>query len=462
MNSAIPTRTTTAATAAAWTSVLTILLASLAHADTIYLRGGEKLIGKVTKDEKAKVVIQSQSLGRVEIPRERIERVELDPPPVAQPPNALPGQPFVPPPPAVVSQPLLAPTNPPVAIAASTNTPAKHRWFWQSKLPADDASTDWIQLQSGEWLRGKLHGMQNRKMEFESDELDDLTFDWKDIQQVIAPRALVSYGDRQSAAGSVRVDREKVIVTGVEEVSFPRYDLVGIAPGSPRELDYWSGKFSVGLNLRSGNTKQTDLVSKIKLERRTPRTHLKLEYVGNFSELNGVESVNNQRVTETFDSFLTRRLFVRLPQAEYYHDPFQNIDRRTTIGAGIGYYLIDRPKVEWLVSGGPGYQRIRFSTVEAGEPNERSTPAFILQSSFDIELTKRTDLELFYEAIAANANSGGFTHHAGVTLEIDLTRRIDLDISLIWDRISNPQADSSGVVPKNDDLRLNLSIGVKF
>ena len=444
--------------------VAAVLLVSLvlAHADTIYLRSGEKVIGKVTKDEKAKVIIQTQTLGRVEIPRERIERVELDPPPVAQPPNALPGQPFVPPPPAVVSQPLLAPTNPPVAIAASTNTPAKHRWFWQSKLPADDASTDWIQLQSGEWLRGKLHGMQNRKMEFESDELDDLTFDWKDIHQVIAPQALVSYGDRQSAAGSVRVDREKVIVTGVEEVSFPRYDLVGIAPGSPRELDYWSGKFSVGLNLRSGNTKQTDLVSKIKLERRTPRTHLKLEYVGNFSELNGVESVNNQRVTETFDSFLTRRLFVRLPQAEYYHDPFQNIDRRTTIGAGIGYYLIDRPKVEWLVSGGPAYQRIRFSTVEAGESEERSTPAFALQSSFDIELTKRTDLELSYGGIVANADSGGFTHHAGITLEIDITRRIDLDISFTWDRITNPQAGSDGVVPKNDDLRLNLSLGLKF
>ena len=453
-----------AATVAVWTSGLAILLTALAlaRADTIYLRGGEKVIGKVNTDERTKVVIESQTLGRLTILRERIERIELDPPPVAQPSNAPPGRPFVAPPPVAAPRPLLAPPTPPAATTRSTNLPAPHRWFWQPKTAKDDASTDWLQLKSGEWLRGKLHGMQNRKLEFESDELDDLMFDWKDVHQVIAPRALVSYGDRQSAAGSVRVDREKVIVTGVEEVSFPRYDLVGIAPGTPRELDYWSGKFNVGLNLRAGNTRQSDLVSKIKLERRTPQTHLKLEYTGNFSELNGVESVNNQRLTETFDLFLTRRLFLRVPQAEYYHDPFQNIDRRTTVGGGVGYYFIDRPKVEWLVSGGPAYQRIRFSTVEAGEPQERSTPAFSLQSSFDIELTKRTDLELSYEAIVANQNSGGFTHHAGITLEIDLTRRIDLDISLIWDRITHPQADSSGVAPKNDDLRLNLSLGVKF
>jgi putative salt-induced outer membrane protein YdiY len=443
-------------------TVAAVLLAATAaaHADTIYLRGGEKLIGKVVSDEKTKVVIKSQALGRLEIPRDRIERVELDPPPVAQPANPATGQKFVPPPPATTAKAPVAPTN--SLGAATTNASPKHRWFWQRKSPADEASTDWIQLKSGEWLRGRLYGMQNRKLEFESDELDDLTFDWKDIHQVISPQALVSYGDRESTWGALRVDRENVTVTGAKEVKFRRYDLVGIAPGSPRERDYWSGRFNVGLNLRSGNTRQADLVTKIKLERRTPITHLKLEYVGNFSEVSGVETVNNQRATESFDYFLTRRLFVRVPYTEYYHDPFQNIAHRLTVGGGMGYYLIDTPKVEWLVSGGPAYQFIRFDTVEPGEETERSTPAFSLQSNLDIELTKRVDLELGYQGIAAQENAGGVTHHGSVTLEIDLTRRIDLDISFIWDRIGSPQADSAGEVPKKDDFRLNLSLGVKF
>jgi hypothetical protein len=323
-------------------------------------------------------------------------------------------------------------------------------------------STDWIQLKSGEWLRGRLYGMQNRKLEFESDELDDLVFDWKDVHQVILPKALVSYGDQESAWGAVRVDRETVTVTGDREAKFPRYDLVGIAPGSPRELDYWSGKFNVGLTLRAGNTEQADLVTKFKLERRTPRTHLKLEYNGNYSELEGVENVNNQRATESFDIFLTRRFFVRVPYTEYYHDPFQNIDHRLTMGGGVGYYLIDRPKFEWLVSGGPAYQYIRFDTVQPGEQKDRSTPAGTFQTSLDIDLTRWVDLEVGYQIIAAGPEAGGFTHHGTITFEIDVTRRIDLDITLIWDRISNPQTESSGVVPEKDDFRLNLSLGVKF
>jgi hypothetical protein len=437
----------------AGTVVLLLSGLTIASADTVFLRGGEKLIGKVISNAGMKVVIQSQTLGRLEIARDQVERVELDPP------SPTANQPFVPAPPAAVTNAVSAPTNAPVAIV-STNAPPKHRWFWQRKRPDDDAA--WIQLKSGEWLRGRLFGMQNRKLEFESDELDELIFDWKDIHQVVTPRALVSYGDRQSAWGSVYVDRENVTVKGAEDVRFPRYDLVGIAPGSPRELDYWSGKFNVGLNLRAGNTEQADLVTKIQLDRRTPNTHLRLDYVGNYGSVNGVENVNNQRGNESFDIFLTRRLFVRIPYAEYYSDPFQNIGRRVTVGAGIGYYLIDRPKVEWLVSGGPAYQYIRFDTVQAGESEERSTPAFALQTSLDIELTKRIDLEIGYQTIVANENSGGLTHHGTITLEIDVTRRIDLDISLIWDRIGNPQADSSGSVPKKDDLRLNLSFGVKF
>ena len=54
------------------------------------------------------------------------------------------------------------------------------------------------------------------------------------------------------------------------------------------------------------------------------------------------------------------------------------------------------------------------------------------------------------------------TRRSSFTLEIDLTRRLDLDVSFIWDRTENPQADAGGVEPQKNDFRLNLSLGVKF
>lgn len=43
-----------------------------------------------------------------------------------------------------------------------------------------------------------------------------------------------------------------------------------------------------------------------------------------------------------FDCWLSRRLYVILPQVEYFKDPFQNIAHRLTLGGGVGYDLIDR------------------------------------------------------------------------------------------------------------------------
>ena len=44
-------------------------------------------------------------------------------------------------------------------------------------VPPVDETFDWIQLTSGEWLKGELKVLYNYKLEFDSDELDLLTFE---------------------------------------------------------------------------------------------------------------------------------------------------------------------------------------------------------------------------------------------------------------------------------------------
>ena len=44
---------------------------------------------------------------------------------------------------------------------------------------------DWIQLNSGEWLKGDLKVLYDHSLEFDSDELGLLYFDWEDVYQVI-------------------------------------------------------------------------------------------------------------------------------------------------------------------------------------------------------------------------------------------------------------------------------------
>jgi putative salt-induced outer membrane protein YdiY len=329
-------------------------------------------------------------------------------------------------------------------------------------VPPEDGF-DWIQLRSGEWLKGQLKAMQQRQLEFDSEELNDLTFDWKDIRQVRSDRTLdLLFMDGRKMSGPVTVTPEEVAVGGEKPQVFPRDQLQSFTPGGSKELNYWSGMVSLGLTLRAGNTEQVEYNAQARLQRRTPATRFSLDYIGNISSFNGVENANNTRVNSEFDLWLSRRFYLILPQLEYYRDPFQNLKARVTAGGGAGYDLIDHPNLEWNISTGPAYQYAWFEPTQPGDPMEKGTAALVFGSRFDWDITQRIGLILEYRGQYTSREVGETTHHAVGTLSLELTKRFDLNVSLIWDRISNPKVGLDDVQPKPDDFRLVVGVGAHF
>jgi YD repeat-containing protein len=324
-------------------------------------------------------------------------------------------------------------------------------------------SFDWIQLKSGEWLKGRIKAMQDRELEFDSEELDDLTFDWKDVRQVRSQRVMdVLFMDGKKFSGPVTITPVDVTVGSPVPLILPRDRLQSLTPGGSRERNYWSGKASLGLTLREGNTEQVEYNASANLQRRTPATRLSLQYIGNVSSVDGVESANNHRVNGEFDLWLSRRFYVILPFAEYYRDPFQNLAHRLTTGAGVGYDIVDRPKVEWNITAGPAYQHAWFESNQPGEPKEQGSGALAFGSRFDWDITRRIELILEYRGQYTSRQVGETTHHSVSTLSFDLTKRFDLDISFVWDRIAIPKVGADGAQPKKDDFRLIVGLGVDF
>jgi putative salt-induced outer membrane protein YdiY len=351
-------------------------------------------------------------------------------------------------------------------VASTTNLPPvtkpAPRLPDVSWVPPED-DFDWVQLKSGEWLKGKLKAMQDQVLEFDSEEMELQTFDWKDIRQLRSSHAnemlFESFG---LFSGPVNITPDFVQIGGVEPRSFPRADLQSITPGGAGERNLWSGRVSLGLSIDSGNTSSVDYNAQVRLQRRTPITRLSIDYLGNVSTQNDVQSANNHRVTGEFDYWLSRRLYLIVPRVEYYRDTFQNIDHRNTLGGGVGYDLIDRKRLEWNVSAGPAYQNTVFNSVPAGEPAERNAAALTFGSKLDWDITQRIELLLEYQGQYTSRSSGETYHHTVSTLSIDITKRFDLDISFIWDRTQNPRPNSSGVVPKKDDFRLVVGLGMRF
>lgn len=334
---------------------------------------------------------------------------------------------------------------------------------WKPPPPPPD-EFDWIQLKSGEWLKGELKVLYQKNLEFDSDELGLLKIDWEDVKQVLGHQVCsIRFEGPVTVTGLLQVTGDKVYVTrDGERQEFDRSQLIAMVPGEPRERNYWSAKISIGLNLSRGNTEQTQYSAIANIKRRTSATRFVTDYLGNFTKTQGIENVNNHRVNSYFDVFKSQKIFFRPVFGEYFRDPLKNIKSRVSLGAGMGYDIMDTSKTEWDVSGGLAYQTTRFESVEPGRDSSESTPAFVAGTHFNRELTKAVDFDFRYSLQIINKESGTYTHHLVAAFETELTGWLDFDVSFVWDRTEDPTLGADGTVPEKDDYYLIFGLGIEF
>ncbi|MGI9343608.1 MAG: DUF481 domain-containing protein [Gammaproteobacteria bacterium] len=330
-------------------------------------------------------------------------------------------------------------------------------------VPPDDGK-DWLQLTSGEWLRGELIGMFDDEVEFDSEVLEELTIDAEDVRSFVSPRRLgISIRGYGLTTGTVRVDEKTVVVVdGENERSFARIDLVAVAVSANRERDRWSGGLSLGVNVRKGNTDVIEYDMFAGAERRTARSRAFVDYLGSFNETEGEQVANNHRVNGVFDVFSGSRLFWRPFIGQYFRDPFQNIRHQITLETGLGYELIDTSRTEWEVFAGVGGNSVRRESVAAGESKDNQSPALSLGTNYEIELTSWIDYLFSFTATVLDEESGTYQHHLVTTLSTDLIGGFDFDVSFIWDRTEDPPPLADGTVPERSDIRLLVGIGYEF
>lgn len=330
-------------------------------------------------------------------------------------------------------------------------------------VPPEDGY-DWIQLTSGEWLKGELIVLSTEEFEFDSDILDELILDREDVSRFYSTRTFgISIRGYELLSGQLRIDEQSVFVTTDGEVqSFTREQLVAITVSAERERDRWSGELTLGANVRQGNTDFIEYNAIAGLERRTPQSRVFIDYIGSFNETEGVRVDNNHRVNVVFDKFSGTRFFWRPFVGQYFRDPFQNIEHQFTLETGVGYEITDTSRTEWDVWSAVGVNAVRRVSVESGQPSKIRSPALSLGTDFDTELTSWLDYLFSFQMTFLDEESGQYQHHLLTTLSTDLIRNIDFDVSVVWDRTASPPPDAQGNIPEKDDFRLMVGISFDF
>ncbi|MDF1882481.1 DUF481 domain-containing protein, partial [Sulfurimonas sp. SAG-AH-194-C21] len=331
--------------------------------------------------------------------------------------------------------------------------------YLQNVEIAKDSKSDWMELKSGEWLRGEFKGFYSNKIEFDSDEFDLVKFDIDDVNKLVTVgnsninlnRKMPNLMSLSSLSLSQSSESEVSGLLGFSEGTFtikladgtseniPKSNIASISSGELKESNYWSASVYFGIDVLTGNTQQVTITSKASAERRTSLTRLRADYLSTFTQVDlNITTADNNRLTGSFDMYQTKHFFWRLASVEAISDPLKNIDTKYTFAMGLGYDILYTDDIDWSVTVGPGYQQIRYSQVEVGEQQQVSTALFFLDTRYKQELSDDIDFLLNYNMYLVNEESGTYVHHAEFSLETELVSDFTIDMSLFWDKVESP------------------------
>jgi len=340
-------------------------------------------------------------------------------------------------------------------------------------------SHDWLQLTTGEWLRGRLRWMHAKglqageQVKFYSEQLNDLLFDWYDVAQVhCANVKTLRFQGHRDVVGKCIVTMDRVVVEAPEgPKTFPRSKLVAIIDGEARERNWWSTALSVGFSANAGNTNQGSLNSTWSLQRADGRTLARLDYNGNVSWANGSLNANRHLVGFDVNLLVWKKFYVIPAVGQVLYDKFQNLKLRATPGAGGGMHAFSKAKrkknhtnrFQWDLQAALGYQFARFFSTASGVANPQSD-GFIMFRTFwkfdllsgDVEISLDWRTNLVYTQI-------GNTNHVGTAvITIEVTDMIDFAPSFLFLRTENPEPEADGTVPKKNDYQVVVSLALEF
>jgi len=326
---------------------------------------------------------------------------------------------------------------------------------------------DWVQMVSGEWIKGNIDRMRDDQMEFDSDKLDMLKLDFADVALVHSPQVnTYVFDDRVSATGRAVITGDTVIVeTDQGTKTFPRSELESIIEGE-KEKDWWSMKLRFGLTLNKGNTDQLTYDIMFNTRREDEMTLLDLNYNSTFGRTNGVQNVNRHLGEFLFNVFLGSRWWVTPAFGQFFNDRFQNIKFRATPAAGAGVHIIDAPKVTWDFMTGIGYQFLKYKDVSAtpGVTNPQNDGFIPLYTYADFDITGDIDLTLSWLTNLVFTTIGNTNHTGRADLAIELTKVLDLDIAFLYLRTEEPAPPPDPLAPaiKKNDYQLVFGISLEL
>lgn len=217
---------------------------------------------------------------------------------------------------------------------------------------AAPASADEVQLKNGDRYTGTVTRLTRGKLTFKTSN-GTLTIPWAEVVGLSSSamlRATVGTADPAPITAIAPAGPGRVTLTPGGDVALA--DIAGLDPVEPPVS--MTGGANAGLVQTAGNTDVNSLRLDADVAIREHANRYTASAIVNQADDRGVDTADNWTTSFNYDRFLTERLFLNA-NAIFTGDSFRDLDLRTALGGGVGYQLLQGPRVELTVNGGIGW-----------------------------------------------------------------------------------------------------------
>jgi putative salt-induced outer membrane protein YdiY len=323
---------------------------------------------------------------------------------------------------------------------------------------------DIVIMKNGDRLSGEIKKLESGYLEIDMPYVvDPIKVDWLQVERLESPSSYrIELTDGRRLEGSAIAKDDATLSPGSDfrlgtADTASRFAAPDVVLIESTERSFWSqlkGAVDVGFGFTSGNSQtQNNLTANIEY----PGTRFQVEtnLTSSVTSTEGIDDTNRHELSTISQIYLSRRLFIG-NILSFLTSSQQNLDLRTTVGGGLGRYVIrtNRTELTWLA--GAAYTREMYDP-DSGLTPKQNNAEILLGGGISWFSFDRADFKTTLEVYPSISDWGRVRSNLNSSLSVKFAHDLYLKFSL-WDTFDSRPPVSS----KKNELGVSNTVGWSF
>lgn len=325
------------------------------------------------------------------------------------------------------------------------------------------AKTDVLVMRNGDRITCEIRSLERGQLKISTSyTTGTIPVDWSQVERIESKHYFrVEMKDGRRYTGTIKKEPTSketknsfVIIEGGEEERAAKADVVELGQLEKSWLSNIDGRISGGFDFTKSNSRASYVLN-AGLDYKTPRRAFQTRLLSTITAQDRNTTTETHNLDFSFYSGWKNNWFTGA-LAGFTRSDELNLNLRTTVGGGVGRFLVHSHRTQFRVLGGMVFTRELFREDRGGVPSQNSAEGLV-DVNFGIFRFDSTELTAYIRVFPSFSRAGRVRSIFGVDFKLDLIGDLYWNMSL-WDSYdSAPPLNTSG-----SDRTVSTTIGWSF